>query len=141
MLSSLEPEKIQAYFNDLFAAIPYEHYPVNSEAMVAALINVHLHGARVTARQEVSSSKGRADSVIDLHRKQLTLVFEYKYTDSADAKHLDKKVREALARIREHAFGLNCGSEHRVARFALVFCGAKEVRGLVRVVLADEFMR
>ena len=92
VLKSLEPEKLRAYFNALFAAIPYEHYPVTNEAMVAALIDFNLRGAGFKPRPQVLSGTGRADLVLDLPPDNLTLVFEFKFEQNADEKRLDARL-------------------------------------------------
>ncbi len=137
VLRSLDPEKIRAYLNDLFAVIPYEHYPVTSEAMVAALIDFNLRGAGLKPRPQVLSSTGRADTVLDLPQDNLTLVFEYKYEESSDEKKLDARLEDAVMQVRARKYGLNDNSNARVARFAMVFCAAKDRRSLERVSLVD----
>ena len=141
VLKSLEPEKLRAYFNALFAAIPYEHYPVTNEAMVAALIDFNLRGAGFKPRPQVLSGTGRADLVLDLPPDNLTLVFEFKFEQSADEKRLDARLEEAREQIRSRRYGLDDNSQDRVARFAMVFCAAPEKRSLERVELVDEVSR
>ena len=137
VLKSLEPEKLRAYFNALFAAIPYEHYPVTNEAMVAALIDFNLRGAGFKPRPQVLSGTGRADLVLDLPPDNLTLVFEFKFEQSADEKRLDARLEEAREQIRSRRYGLDDNSKDRVARFALVFCGDAHERCFARCVLLD----
>ena len=141
VLKSLDPEKLRAYFNDLFAAIPYEHYPVASEATVAALIDFNLRGAGLKPRPQQLSSTGRADTVLDLPQDNLTLVFEYKYEESADDRRLDARLEEAAEQIRSRRYGLNNNSKSRVARFAMVFCGDAHERCLARCALLDVLQR
>ena len=141
VLKSLDPEKLRAYFNDLFAAIPYEHYPVTDEATVAALIDFNLRGAGLKPRPQQLSSMGRADTVLDLPQDNLTLVFEYKYEESADEKKLDARLEEAAEQIRSRRYGLNNNSKSRVARFAMVFCGDAHERCLARCALLDVLQR
>ena len=141
VLKSLDAEKLRAYFNDLFAALPYEHYPVASEATVAALIDFNLRGAGLKPRPQVLSSTGRADTVLDLPQDNLTLVFEYKYEESADDRRLDARLEEAITQVRERKYGLNDTSLDRVVRFAMVFCAAREKRCLERMALVDVWQR
>ena len=136
-LSSLDPDRIKEYFNHLFAVLPYENYPVSSEGMAAALINFNLRGAGLKPRCEVSESLGRADLEVDLKEQELTLVFEFKYTVSAEPKVLDAKLSEALAQIKARDYGHTADSQPRIARFGLVFCGAKDQRRILRLALAD----
>ena len=137
VLKSPEPEKLRAYFNALFAAIPYEHCPVTNEAMVAALIDFNLRGAGFKPRPQVLSGTGRADLVLDLPPDNLTLVFEFKFEQSADEKRLDARLEEAREQILSRRYGLDDNSQDRVARFALVFCGDAHERCFARCVLLD----
>ena len=135
-LSSLDPDRIKEYFNHLFAVLPYENYPVSSEGMTAALINFNLRGAGLKPRCEVSESLGLADLEVDLKEQGLTLVFEFKYTDSAEPKVLDAKLNEALAQIKARDYGHTADSQPHIARFGMVFCGAKGQRRVLRLALA-----
>lgn len=135
ILASLDAERIKTYFNALFHALPYEQYPINSEAMVAALIIAHLCGAGLAPRAEVSTSTGRADCIIDLPQKKLTIVFEYKYESDPDK--LDERLEEALRQIKERRYGEAAGCQPVLARFALVFCGERTQRCFARVALLD----
>ena len=135
--ASLDPERLRAYFNQLFAALPYEHYPVKSEAMVRALIHFNLFGAGLNPLPEVMSVAGRADTVLNLPDKRLTLVFEYKYEASSDSARLDARLKEAVTQIKERHYGELLGRQPTLARFALVFCGDKTQRCIARAALAD----
>ena len=137
ILAGLDPEKIRSCFNRLFATLPYEKYPVQNEAMVRALIHFYLYGAGLKPLAEVMSSTGRADSIVDIPEKKLTVVFEYKYESSREPAKLDARLKEALKQIKERDYGASALSEPRVARLALVFCGDKAERGFARVALAD----
>ncbi|HIV15031.1 MAG TPA: hypothetical protein IAB18_03845, partial [Candidatus Avisuccinivibrio pullicola] len=61
--------------------------------------------------------------------------------ESADEKKLDARLEEAAEQIRSRRYGLNNNSKSRVARFAMVFCAAREKRCLERVKLVDEVSR
>ncbi|HIV15481.1 MAG TPA: PD-(D/E)XK nuclease domain-containing protein, partial [Candidatus Avisuccinivibrio pullicola] len=108
-----------------------------NEAMVAALIGFNLRGAGFKPRPQVLSGTGRADPVLDLPPDNLTLVFEFKFEQSADEKRLDARLEEAREQIRDRNYGLNANSESRVARFAMVFCADREKRCLERGALVD----
>ena len=140
-LISLDPEKIRAYFNQVLGAISYSNYPITNEAAVANFVSVLLFGAELKPRNEVLSSLGRADCVIDLPRYKLTIVFEYKFESSADPKKLEHKLEEAVAQVKKREYCDNAASEPRVARFALVFCADPNVRKFTHVSLVDTFTR
>lgn len=141
VLASLDPQRIQAHFNELFAAFPYQNYPVRSESMVAAVIHSFLMGAGLMTCCEQSESRGRSDALIDLKQHKLTIVFEYKYEQSASSEALDTKLNEALKQVKDRDYAHNAHSEPKLARFALVFCGEKSQRRLARVELADIITR
>ena len=141
VLSSLDPDRIKDYFNHLFAVLSYENCPISSEGMAATLINFNLRGAGLKPRCEVSESLGRADAEVDLKEQGLTLVFEFKYVDSAEPKVLDAKLNEALAQIKARDYGHTADSQPRIASFGLVFCGAKDQRRILRLALADMICR
>ena len=141
VLKSLDAEKLRSYFNDLFSAIPYEHYPVTDEATVGALIDFNLRGAGLRPRPQQLSSTGRADTVLDLPQDNLTLVFEYKYEESADDRRLDARLEEAAEQVRSRRYGFNDNSKSRVARFAMVFCGDAHERCLAGCALLDVVQR
>ena len=105
--------------------------------MVRALIHFYLYGAGLKPLAEVMSSTGRADSIVDIPEKKLTVVFEYKYESSREPAKLDARLKEALKQIKERDYGASAISGPRVARLALVFCGDKAERGFARVALAD----
>ena len=75
--------------------------------------------------------------MFDLPRHKLTFVFEFKYEESSDPKKLDAKLAEALQQIKDRKYALDGNSEPRVARFAIVFCGAPGARGIARLGMAD----
>lgn len=137
ILSSLNAKKIQEHFNALFASLPYEHYPVQSESAVAALIYFYLLGAGLRPRCEESENKGRPDAIIDLKDQGISIVFEYKYVAEDDPKILDLKLNEAIEQVKSRDYGYNIKSEKQLARFALVFCGAQSERKIARLSLVD----
>ena len=136
-LISLDPDKIRAYFNQILSAISYSNFNITNEAAVANFVSVLLFGAELKPRNEVLSSLGRADCVIDLPRYKLTVVFEYKFESSSNPKKLEQKLEEAVVQVKKREYGDNATSEPRVARFALVFCAAPKVRKFFHVSLVD----
>ena len=137
ILASLDAEQIRAHFNSLFEELPSVHYPIHDEATVQGYIFFHLRALGLKPRLEVITSSGRADCVFDLHEYRLTIVFEFKFESSADAKKLDAKLKEAMQQIKARKYALNASSEPTVARFGLVFCGEPGNRGFARVERAD----
>lgn len=136
-LISLDPDKIRAYFNQILSAISYSNFNITNEAAVANFVSVLLFGAELKPRNEVLSSLGRADCVIDLPRYKLTVVFEYKFESSSNPKKLEQKLEEAVVQVKKRECGDNATSEPRVARFALVFCAAPKVCKFFHVSLVD----
>ena len=114
---------------------------MTNEATVAALIDFNLREAGLKPRPQLLSGTGRTGTVPDEPGSSLTLVFEYRYEESSDEKDPDARLEEAITWERERKYGLNDGSLARVARFAIVFCAAREKRCLERVTLIDEINR
>ena len=135
-LASLDSDKMRAAFNEAIGILPYSHSPEN-EFWAASIIVILLFGLNLKPRAEVMSLNGRADCVFDLPRHKLTFVFEFKYEESSDPKKLDAKLAEALQQIKDRKYALDGNSEPRVARFAIVFCGAPGARGIARLGMAD----
>ena len=108
---------------------------------MAALIDFNLRGAGLKPRPQLLSGTGRAGTVPDEPGSSLTLVFEYRYEECSDEKDPDARLEEAITWERERKYGLNDGSLARVARFAIVFCAAREKCCLERVTLIDEINR
>ena len=135
-LASLDAEQIRAFFNYAIEFLPYTHNPDN-EFWSADLIILLLFGLGFKPRVEVMSLHGRADCVFDVPGLHLTIVLEFKFESSADPKHLDAKLAEALQQIKDHDYGLNGTSEPKVARFGLVYCSDPSERKFVRMALAD----
>ena len=136
-LPSLDPQQILEYFNLLFKTIPYQHYPVTSESTVAALISFNLSGVGLEFIPEEAESLGRADTVINLRKDGLSVVFEYKFTKSNDEKQLNKLLSSAVSQIQQRDYGHHAQTMNKVARFALVFSGHKSRRCFVRCQLVD----
>ena len=128
-------------YRSSLSAISYASFNSTNEAAVANFVSVLLCGAELKPRNEVRSSLGRADCVIDLPRYKLTIVFEYKCESSADPKKLEHKLEEAVAQVKKREYCDNAASEPRVARFALVFCADPNVRKFTHVSLVDTFTR
>ena len=137
LLSGLDERQILSYFNELFAALPYEHYPVTGESMVVALIDFHLRGAGFVPRHEVSESKGQPDLIVDLKEQGLSVVMEFKYEAGNSDAALDRKLEEAVTQIKSRDYGNTADSEKTIARFALVFSGDQRLRQFVRASLVD----
>ena len=49
----------------------------------------------------------------------------------------DVKLEEALAQLKDREYGHTADSLPRIARFGMVFCGAKDQRRILRLALAD----
>ena len=137
VLASLDANKIKQLFSSLFATLPYQHYPVVNESIVSGLLAFYLIGAGLAPHCEVSENLGRADAEVNLPQSNITLVFEYKYEQSADPAILDTKLQEAIAKIKSRDYGNHAGNLAKIARFALVFCGNEKVRNIARLSLVD----
>ena len=132
-LSSLDPDVLLKHFQDLFSGEPYQKFAFTSESVVAAFINAHLNTLGLRAHREVANNQGLADCMFDLPHKDVTVVFEYKYTDSDNPEVWAKELEAALKQIKDRDYGNNASSRRTVARFGLVFSSNKSQRNIVLV--------
>lgn len=87
----------------LFASIPHQIFLQKQEAFFHAILHLSFSGVGMMVQSEVSSSRGRVDTVV--HTRDRIYVMEFKLDDTADA---------ALAQIREKRYGsryLHSGKE------------------------------
>ena len=132
-LSSLDPDVLLKHFRDLFSGEPYQKFAFTSESVVAAFINAHLNTLGLRVNREVANNQGLADCMFDLPHKDVTVVFEYKYTDSDNPEVWAKELEAALKQIKDRDYGNNASSRRTVARFGLVFSSNKSQRNIVLV--------
>ncbi len=133
VLSRHDPDELLTHFAHLFNVVPYDHFAVDCESLVAALISFHLFALGLKPRLEAVNNKGRADCIFDLPAHDLTIVFEYKYEESDNPAVWASDLEKAIEQIRERDYGNNVTSMRTVARFALIYCSAPSQRTIVLV--------
>lgn len=87
-------ERVIELVNTLFATIPFQLFQQKQEAFFHAVLHLSFSGIGLYVQSEVSTAKGRVDTVV--HTKEHIYVIEFKLDDSAEA---------ALHQIREKRYG------------------------------------
>ncbi len=87
-------EKVIAQVNLLFSTIPYQLFDAKREGFFHAVLHLTFQGLGLLTQSEVSTAKGRVDTVV--HSKSGIYVMEFKLDESAES---------ALAQIRDKRYG------------------------------------
>ena len=124
LLDAGEIEDIIDRFNSVINSVSYDHFPINSEAMVQNYLYLFLIGAGIETTTESHSSKGRADLIIETKNRRL--VFELKYAQNeTEAK---TKLSEAVEQIKARDYGNTEPKKEKLIRIAAVFNADPKVR-------------
>ena len=124
LLDAGEIEDIIDRFNSVINSVSYDHFPINSEAMVQNYLYLFLIGAGIEATTESHSSKGRADLIIETKNRRL--VFELKYAQNeTEAK---TKLTDAVEQIKSRDYGNTEPKKAELLRIAAVFNADPKVR-------------
>ena len=124
LLDAGDIEDIIDRFNSVINSVSYDHFPINSEAMVQNYLYLFLIGAGIEATTESHSSKGRADLIIDTKNRRL--VFELKYAE--DETVAKTKLSEAVEQIKARDYGNTEPKKAELLRIAAVFNADPKVR-------------
>jgi len=117
-------EDIVSLLNTIVHSVPYDNYPITSEAMVQSLIQAYLRGAGFDVLSEVHEAKGRADLVVNTGNRRI--VFEFKYAQNeTEAK---AKLSEAVEQIKSRDYGNILPKKNELLRIAAVFNAEPKVR-------------
>ena len=126
LLDSGEIKDIIERFNTVINSVSYDHFPVNSESAVQNYLYLFLLGAGINCRTESSSSKGRADLIVETDDRRI--VFEFKYAQNeTEAK---TKLNEAIEQIKTRDYGNIMPKKDELLRIAAVFNAEPKVRAL-----------
>ena len=124
LLDAGEIEDIIDRFNSVINSVSYDHFPINSEAVVQNYLYLFLIGAGIETTTESHSSKGRADLIIETKNRRL--VFELKYAQNeTEAK---TKLSEAVKQIKSRDYGNTEPKKAELLRIAAVFNADPKVR-------------
>ena len=124
LLDAGEIEDIIDRFNSVINSVSYDHFPINSEAMVQNYLYLFLIGAGIETTTESHSSKGRADLIIETKNRRL--VFELKYAENDNA--AKTKLSEAVEQIKSRDYGNTEPKKNELLRIATVFNAKPKVR-------------
>ena len=124
LLDAGEIEDIIDRFNSVINSVSYDHFPINSEAVVQNYLYLFLIGAGIETTTESHSSKGRADLIIETKNRRL--VFELKYAE--DETVAKTKLSEAVEQIKSRDYGNTEPKKEKLIRIAAVFNADPKVR-------------
>jgi len=117
-------EDIVSLLNTIVHSVPYDNYPISSEAMVQSLIQAYLRGSGFDVLSEVHEAKGRADLVVNTVNRRI--VFEFKYAkNETEAK---SKLLDAVEQIKTRNYGNIVPRKDELLRIAAVFNADPKVR-------------
>ena len=117
-------EDIVSLLNTIVNSVPYDNYPISSEAMVQSLIQAYLRGAGFDVQTEVHEAKGRADLIVNTDNRRIVIEFKYAQNE-AEAK---AKLSEAVAQIKTRDYGNIVPRKDELLRIAAVFNADPKVR-------------
>ena len=124
LLDTGEIKDIIDRFNSVINSVSYDHFSINSEAMVQNYLYLFLIGAGIEATTEKHSSKGRADLIIETKNRRI--VFELKYAQNdTEAK---TKLSEAEEQIKSRDYGNTEPKKAELIRIAAVFNADPKVK-------------
>ena len=117
-------DDIVSLLNTIVNSVPYDNYPISSEAMVQSLIQAYLRGSGFDVLSELQEAKGRADLIVNTDNRRI--VFEFKYANNdTEAK---SKLSEAIEQIKSRDYGNVLPVKDELIRIATVFNADPEVR-------------
>ena len=117
-------DDIVSLLNTIVNSVPYDNYPISSEAMVQSLIQAYLRGSGFDVLSELHEAKGRADLVVNTGNRRI--VFEFKYAQNeAEAKI---KLLDAVDQIKTRDYGNVLPVKDELIRIATVFNADPKVR-------------
>ena len=124
LLDAGDIEDIIDRFNSVINSVSYDHFPINSEAVVQNYLYLFLIGAGIETTTESHSSKGRADLIIETKNRRL--VFELKYAQNeTEAK---TKLTDAVEQIKSRDYGNTEPKKAELLRIAAAFNADPKVR-------------
>ena len=117
-------EDIVSLLNTIVNSVPYDNYPISSEAMVQSLIQAYLRGAGFDVQTEVHEAKGRADLIVNTDNRRIVIEFKYAQNET-EAK---AKLSEAIEQIKSRDYGNILPKKAELLRIAAVFNADPKVR-------------
>lgn len=117
-------EDIITLLNSIMHSVPYDNYPIVSEAAVQNSIRLYLAGAGMEAKSEVHEAKGRADLILETDNRRI--VFELKFAQNDEEAKI--KLKEAVEQIKSRDYGNILPVKKELIRIAAVFNADTKVR-------------
>ena len=117
-------EDIITLLNSIMHSVPYDNYPIVSEAAVQNSIRLYLAGAGMEAKSEVHEAKGRADLILETVNRRI--VFELKFAQNDEEAKI--KLKEAVEQIKSRDYGNILPVKKELIRIAAVFNADTKVR-------------
>lgn len=117
-------EDIITLLNSIMHSVPYDNYPILSEAAVQNSIRLYLSGAGMEAKSEVLEAKGRADLILETDNRRI--VFELKLAQNDEEAKI--KLKEAVEQIKSRDYGNILPVKKELIRIAAVFNADTKVR-------------
>ena len=124
LLDAGEIEDIIDRFNSVINSVSYDHFPINSEAMVQNYLYLFLIGAGIETTTESHSSKGRADLIIETKNRRFVIELKYAQNET-EAK---TKLTDAVEQIKSRDYGNTEPKKAELLRIAAVFNADPKVR-------------
>lgn len=122
-------EDIITLLNSIMHSVPYDNYPIVSEAAVQNSIRLYLAGAGMEAKSEVHEAKGRADLILETDNRRI--VFELKFAQND--KEAKIRLKEAVEQIKSRDYGNILPVKKELIRIAAVFNADPKVRAFKEV--------
>ena len=117
-------EEIVGHFNSVLLTIPYDRYPVESEALLRALILMYLIGLKLDVRAEQHNSKGRSDLLINLKNRRVVLELRF----SPDGRNSETLLNDAVNQINDREYGTENPGNRELLKIACVFDASEDKR-------------
>ncbi|MBO6258943.1 MAG: AAA family ATPase [Succinivibrio sp.] len=113
-------------FNNLFALVDHDNYPIDSEAALKTLVQFYLlaWGTDVRTEQHNSKDKGRSDLIVNFQKRRM--VIELKF--SPDGKNSEVLLQEAINLIEDKEYGTENLLGRELLKIACVFDAAEDHR-------------
>lgn len=98
------PEDLLHILNKLFGSVVYQHYPVKSESIVKAIVQVYMAGAGLDPIAEHSNFKG--DSDLEVRVGNRYWVIEFKFCREGEFPKI--LLQKALEQLQKREYGIQC---------------------------------
>lgn len=114
------PEDLLHILNKLFGSIVYQHYPVKSESVVRAIVQVYMAGAGLEPIAEHSNFRGNSDLEVRVGNRYWVIEFKF----CGEGKSVKELLQEALDQLQQKEYGIQIETEELI-RVAMVFSEEK----------------